>query len=346
MIISAPIFEAYLKCPSKCWFLFLGNNGDANIYSDFVRNKNNTYRAAGLERLMATIQPSECVVKPSAPVNMKTATWLLAVDFVAINEILESRLHAVERMPPDGQGKQVQLIPIRFIFANKLTKSDKLILAFDALVLSEMLRSEVNHGKIIHSVSYSTMKVKTSVLTGEVWKLIGKIRKLVASESPPDLILNRYCAECEYQAQCRQKAIEKDDLSLLASISEKERKKFNSKGIFTVTQLSCTFRPRRRPKRMRDKREKYHHSLKVLATREKKIHIVGSPTIKIEGTPVYLDVEGLPDLDFNYLIGMKIKNGGSVVQHSLWANSQEEEKTIWNEFLAILSTVEYPILIC
>jgi hypothetical protein len=61
-------------------------------------------------------------------------------------------------------------------------------------------------------------------------------------------------------------------------------------GIFT-TQLSYTFRPRRRPKRLRDKREKYHHSLKALAIREKKIPIVSSPELKIEGTPVYLDVE-------------------------------------------------------
>jgi predicted RecB family nuclease len=345
MIIAAPIFEAYLKCPSKCWFLFLGESGDANIYSDFLRNKNNAYREAGLERLMANIKPSECIVRPSVPVHIEAATWLLAIDFAAINETSNSCLHAVERRPADSQGKQFQFIPIRFIFSNKLTKGDKLILAFDALVLSGMLRREVSYGKIIHGISYSTMKVKTSVLMGEVRKLIGKIEKLVAKESPPDLVLNRHCAECEYQVGCRQMAIEKDDLSLLAGMSSKERKKFNSKGIFTVTQLSCTFRPRRRPKRMRDKREKYHHSLKALAIREKKIHIVGSPTIKIQGTPVYLDVEGLPDLNFYYLIGMRIKNGDSVVQHSIWAESQEDEKTIWNEFIEILSTIEEPVLI-
>lgn len=345
MIISAPIFEAYLKCPSKCWFLFLGKKGDANLYSNFIRNQSDAYRTAGIERLRVKIQPSECVVRPSAPLNVKTAKWLLALDFIAINEILESRLHAVERISLGGQSKQDQLIPIRFLFTNKLTKGDKLILAFDAHVLSEMLGREVNHGKIIHSDSYSAVKVKTSLLTGEVLKILGKIEILVASKSPPDLILNRHCAECEYQAQCRQKAIEKDDLSLLAGMSEKERRKFNSKGIFTITQLSYTFRPRRRPKRQRDKREKYHHSLKALAVREKKIHIVGSPAMKIEGTPVYLDVEGLPDLDFYYLIGVRIKKGESIVQHSLWANSQAEEKTIWNEFLKILSTIDNPVLI-
>ena len=61
---------------------------------------------------------------------------------------------------------------------------------------------------------------------------------------------------------------------------------------------------------MRDKREKYHHSLKALVIREKKFHIVSSPELKLEGTPVYLDVEGLPDPDFHYLIGVRIGNGG------------------------------------
>jgi len=32
----APIFEAYLKCPSKYWLLFLGEKGDANIYTAFA----------------------------------------------------------------------------------------------------------------------------------------------------------------------------------------------------------------------------------------------------------------------------------------------------------------------
>lgn len=42
---------------------------------------------------------------------------------------------------------------------------------------------------------------------------------------------------------------------------------------------------------------------------------------------------------------MRIRNGESIVQHSLWADSHEEEKTIWDEFLGILSTIENPVLI-
>lgn len=36
----------------------------------------------------------------------------------------------------------------------------------------------------------------------------------------PDLVLNRHCAECEFQSRCRKLAVEKDDLSLLAGMSD------------------------------------------------------------------------------------------------------------------------------
>ena len=103
-----------------------------------------------------------------------------------------------------------------------------------------------------------------------------------------------------------------------------------------MTQLSYTFRPRRRPKGVRDKREKYHHSLRALAIRQNKIHIVGNPEITIEGTPVYLDVEGLPDRDFYYLIGVRVGDCDPAVQCSLWADSVEDERGVWNEFIGVV----------
>jgi predicted RecB family nuclease len=187
--------------------------------------------------------------------------------------------------------------------------------------------------------------VKVSSLKSEVEKLIDKVGLLISSPSPPDLVLNGHCAECEFQTRCRQRAVEKDDLSLLASMTERERTDFNSKGIFTVIQLSFTFRPRRRPKGLKDKRERHHYALKALAIRENKIHIVGSPEIKIEGAPVYLYVKGLPDRGFYYLFGIRTKAGDSVVQHSLWADGPSDEGRIWREFLSKLTDIENPILI-
>ena len=345
MIITTLLFEAGIECLTKCFLRSLGETGTGNAYADWVRTQAESYRNEGMKALMAGVADDECIIGSPGTENWKTAKWRLAVNLVARAENLESSLHAVERAPSEGRGQPSQFTPIRFVFTNKLNRDDKLLLAFDGLVLSEMLSRKVGLGKIIHGDNHTKLTIKISALAGEVRKLTKKIAAMLSTPTPPDLVLNRHCAECEFQAQCRQKAIEKDDLSLLSRMTEKERKKFNSKGIFTVTQLSHTFRPRRRPKRLSDKREKYHHSLKALAIREKKIHIVDSTELKIEGAPVYLDVEGLPDRDFYYLIGIRVTTAQGVVQHSLWADTANEEKQIWADFLDILSEIENPVLV-
>src|ERR1035438_9854780 len=297
MRITSLLFDAFLKCATKCHLRSLGEIGTGNEYAEWVRSQEESSQREAARALQEAVPETERVVAPPATETLTAAGSGLAVDLVAqtpdksadspvsesqpneeahglgapcSEQLLESRLHAVERVPSEGRGKPAQFVPIRFVFRNKLTKDDRLLLGFDALVLSQVLGRAVSLGKIIHGDDHATLKVKTSALVGEVPKRVEKMAALLSSPSPPDLVLNRHCAECEFQARCRKIAVEKDDLSLLARMSRSERKKFRSKGIFTVTQLSYTFRPRRRPKRMRDKREKYHHSLKALAIREQK----------------------------------------------------------------------------
>ena len=219
------------------------------------------------------------------------------------------------------------------------------MLAFDALQFSAAVGREVSLGKIIHGDSYATLKVRLSSLTAEVRKRTTEVTTLLADNSPPDLVLNRHCGQCEFQARCRKQAMEKDELSLLSGISKKERKKLHGKGIFTVTQLSYTFRPRRRHGKVQGKQEKFHRSLRALAIRENKIHAVDILDPKLDGTPVYLDVEGLPDRDFYYLIGIRVETGHAAVQHSFWADNEDEEKLIWREFLDVLSRIPDPRLV-
>jgi len=348
MGISSDLFAAFLKCPTKCWLRAAGEPASGTAYAEWVKSQNECYHATEIERLLSETPKCEVAVSPP-PEGLKTARWHLAANLAAHVRtspyVLESEVHAVEREPSEGRGRPPQLIPIRFIFTHKVGEDDKLLLAFDAFVLSKVTGRQISLGKIIHGDDHSALKVKTAALFGEVAKCIERIAAQQSSPTPPDLVLNRHCGECEFQTRCRQKAIEADDLSLLSGMSEKERKKHRSKGIFTVTQLSYTFRARRRLKWMRDKGEKYHHSLKALALREKKIHIVGRPELKIEGMPVYLDVEGLPDRDFYYLIGVRIGSGDSAVHHSLWADTAADEGKIWREFLGLLETIEKPVLI-
>ena len=238
MKITPSLFHAHLKCPTKCWLRFTGEPAPGNVYAEWVQRQNESYRVAAIERLQSEVPQEEWAVAP-AQENLKTSKCRLGFDVsVTPSDNLETNVHAIERVPPEGRGKSAQFIPIRYVFTNKLGKDEKLLLAFDALVLSEILGREVSLGKIIYGDNHAMLKVKISALTGGVRKRIERIAESLSSPSPPDLVLNRHCGECEFQIRCRQKAIEKDDLSLLAGMSEKERQKFHNKGIFTVRQLS------------------------------------------------------------------------------------------------------------
>jgi len=343
-LLDPRVLEAYLKCPTKCWLRSAGQQGTDGTFAQCAQAQNESYRATEIRRLLSMTNQNQCVDSPSAE-DLKAGKWWLATSVLAQTPHLESHLHAVGRLPSKTRGKPAHFVAIRFVATNKLSKDAKLLLAFDALALSETLGQEVSLGKIIHGDNHATLNVKTSALALDVRKHIAEIDALLSSPSPPDLVLIQHCTECEFQTQCRQKALETDDLSLLSGMTQKERKKLRDKGLFTVTQLSYTFRPRRRPKHLRDKPEKYQHSLRALAIRQKKIHIVGNPKIVIEGTPVYIDVEGLPDRDFYYLIGVRLGNGNSTVQHSLWADGVEDERKIWTEFIGILSHIRDPVLV-
>jgi len=217
------------------------------------------------------------------------------------------------------------------------------MLAFDALVLWKASGQMPTKGTIIHGLQHTILGLRLDTLIHEVQLLVGKLRALLSESIPPDPVLIKHCSECEFETYCRKRVAEKDDLSLLDSLSVTERAKLNAKGIFTVTQLAYTFRPRRRPKRLASRKEKYHHALKALAIRDHKIHIVGKPELAIKGTPVYLDVEGMPDRDFYYLIGLRIPAGP--LQYSFWADDVSDEEGIWRSLLSVLERIDNPVLI-
>jgi RNase_H superfamily/Transposase IS66 family len=85
--------------------------------------------------------------------------------------------------------------------------------------------------------------------------------------------------------------------------------------------------------------------LQALAIRKNKIHAVDLLAPTLDGTPVYLDVEGVPDSESYYLIGIRVGTGDAGVQYSFWANDPHEEKGIWNDFLGALSKIPSPRLI-
>lgn len=344
-VIDETLFSAYLKCETKFYLKFAGETGSDIEFANCKQRLVRRYKEEGQEQLRHSFRPDELFVGTPSVSAFRKKEYRLIIDCVLQVDGIKSHIHALEKMNTRGSRRSTPYAPVRFIPTGKITKQDKLLLAFDALATSRYLDKEPSLGKIIHGNEHSIKKVRLTELMKLAIAVVDEILRKQPELNPTAVILNKHCAECEFRSQCYERAVEKDDLSLLSGLSEKERAKLHKKGIFTVTQLSYTFRPRRRPKRDVSKPPRYYHSLRALAIREHKTFIAGRPQLDIAGTPVYLDVEGIPDEDFYYLIGFRFMKNGDFKQKSLWANDFADEKIIWYDFLESLSHIDNSKLI-
>ena len=116
--------------------------------------------------------------------------------------------------------------------------------------------------------------------------------------------------------------------------------RYHNKGIFTVMQLSFLFKPRRRRRRAAARPPHFEVEIQALAIRTGKIYIQTRPEIQRSDIEIFMDIEGIPDQQFSYLIGLLIRDHQSITHHSFWADTTAEEESIWRMFVEKVN--EYP----
>ena len=289
VLISDELFDAYLKCKTKAQLTFgqVAADEPSRAISDWQRRLADKYRADCCDYLQSA-DSSRCLVGSPCPEDLRSAKYRLVIQPYITAQGVGSNIQALERGAAQIQKRHSRYTPIRFVPDEKISRYHKLVLAFDAFVLWKASGQMPTNGVIIHGLKHTTLGVKLDAWIHDVEALVGKLRGLLEEGAPPDPVLIKHCSECIFEARCRKRVVEKDDLSLLVGLGTIDRVKLNAKGIFTVTQLAYTFRPRRRPRNQASRREKYHHALKALAIRNRKIHVVGKPELAINGTPFLL----------------------------------------------------------
>ena len=240
MLITDDIFQAFLQCETKAHLKLAGTAGDQRAFPAWEHNRVEAYKQHYHLHMRPDCREDECLVGVALPQDLSHSLWRLVIDCRVQTQALQSHIHILERCTSAGQTQHHPYIPVRLIPREKITPQDKLVLAFDALVLSAATGQAPPFGKIIYGSAYAVAQVKLEAWIPSAQAVLGKITAQQASRTPPPLVLNKHCAECEFQAHCRQRALEKDDLSLLSGMTAKEMKKQHSKGIFSVTQLSYT----------------------------------------------------------------------------------------------------------
>ena len=344
-VITDAVFEALLQCEMKAYLLLEGATGTDPGMADWQRTLAHKFRKSCSERLRLAAPEAQCHDGMPPLDTLEQGFYRVILDpLISISDI-HTQLHALVRMAAGCGAATVSYSPVRFVPHEKLAPSDKLLVAFDALAVSRVTGHIPRVGKIVHGSRYASVTVPLSRLSGKAQSFLTKLAASRGNATPPPLVLNKHCPACQFRSRCRQSALEKDDLSLLPNISEKDRRKLNNKGIFTVAQLSYTFRPRRPSLRKNSRPLRHDPALKALAIRKKQIHVIGTPTFGVPENAVYLDIEGIPDRNFYYLIGLRYKSDCAWVQRSFWADTEADEKQTWASFLHALALLGNPQLV-
>jgi predicted RecB family nuclease len=329
-LITGPIFDAFLKCKLKAHLIAASTGCVEDDLSARQQQLEKAFRHAGIERLRKNIPVNEVFEGTPSLKVLQKCPYRLIINPVITAPGIHTQLHALGRLSECRASRHGLLQPIRFVASAKPTNFDKFMLGFDALALFRFLLIKPETAYIVYGQGYNVRKVQVRELIKKATTIVGEVSESLCGGKEPEVVLNKHCLSCQFRVRCQRIAVEKDDLSLLSNLTPSERQKHNARGVFTVNQLSYTYRTRKN-----SRADRVHEpALKALAIRKQIVHIVGSPKLVIPAIPVYLDVEGVPDIGFYYLIGWRYEYNGAKIHKYAWADTVAEEREVWKSFIS------------
>jgi predicted RecB family nuclease len=339
--ITNEALEAYCYCAQKFYLKLQGARGTKTDY-ELMRDQSRSRTRSNAIRRFAR-GPGSGTVMQLTQTTLQNAPQYI---FDGIYEDQNFALHidGVRKVAHTSDPREYSFHPILFSGSLRTDKQHKTILRAYGYALSTILAKQVLVG-FVWNAHDCTTRVHLGLDRRNFSNWIDRLLAARRSASPPPLFLNDHCSICEFQERCRQQALDEGNLSLLKGMTLNEIAKYNSKGLFTVHQVSYTFRARRKPKRARGVTGPHYFSLQAQALRENKIFIHGSVNFTVGAPRVYFDIEGTPESRVDYLIGALTIDHGKEEFVSFWARRDEEQSQIFAEFLRYLSNLsEYHLL--
>jgi predicted RecB family nuclease len=337
--ITGDILEAYVHCKYKAHLKSQGHRGTKSDYETVHAQVRAEVRDAATKKILAR-HPDEEIprhVHLTHSFLKHGASFLLAVTL----EIDDVSLHfdGLKRVDGESELGAFHYVPILFYEGRKIRNEQRLLLELHGHILARVQGRQPTYGVVWHGKECKGTKVRLTHDTRKAEQAIRELMSQATGETAPKLLLNDHCQVCEFRQQCHAQAVQEDNLSLLLGMEEKQVAAYNRKGFFTVTQLSHTFRYRKPRKRAKEHTFPHYYSLQARTIRTGVVHVHGTPSFPPATTRVYLDVEGVPDRDFYYLIGVLVETDSAVSYHPFWADSDEGQDSLFRDLADFVATL-------
>jgi predicted RecB family nuclease len=333
--ITTDILESYLQCRYKSHLKLVGEQGTPSDYGQLLQGARARVRLMATDKLLSQYGAREILRSLTVTPAVLKRGVPLVLDATVEDEGLAVRFDALQRAPGPSRRGDFHYFPVLFHDADRCSQVQRSLLELHGLILGALQGREPGYGVLMHGLSCEVSRITLRPRDGQARRVLQELRDLQAG-TPPRRILNSHCPLCEFRQRCHAEAMAQDDLSLLRGMSAKEITKYYQRGIFTVTQLSCTFRPRKRRQPLPAKPPLHQAPLQALASRDKKIYVYGTPHLPVCTTRIYVDLEGDPERRFIYLLGMVVQAGEREERYSFWADTPAEECRLYQQFLEVI----------
>jgi len=337
--ITSEIVVGYSQCPRKAFLLLCtSKRGAQHEYMQILEKQQQNAQRNYIDDL----RQENADVQPYSSENLKGNHQYL------VNTTLEAdgfsaRCAVLSKVRTHSAFGHYSYEPTIVVGSHTIKKEHRLEIFFVSYVLELVQEKRPVSGYII-GLEGKSHRVKLENSSKTLIPFLEPLQEWFAEETPepPSLILNKNCPTCQFRDMCREKAVQEDNLSLLDGIStQKAINGYEKKGLFTVKQLSYTFRPRKRKKRTKNPPPAIHKpELQALAIREQKIYLQELPELTRQPVELFLDIEGIPDQQFYYLIGLLVSEKDTTTYHPFWADTPDDEAQIWQQFLEKVN--QYP----
>ena len=336
-MINDEIIESFVNCKYKAYRKLNNEHGIKTEFEILQEEQLSVCKKEFYKRLSEKYGENNLLKGYNFGKNRRVPRTDVIIQPTLCTETYQISFDAIEIHPDKKPNSKKTQIPILISPKEKFSKIEKLSIAIKCVILSKTCGVEYEFGRIMCGSDLKTVKFKIEPFMTEAEKSLTELHKISKGESQPLIFHKSHCKICEFQEACKMELLEKDDLGLLRRMREDDIKRYNSRGIFTVHQLSYTFRRRKISKRIKTRKHPFYFSLQALAIKEQKVYLYNTIDLPNTKTKVFIDMEGNSSGSFIYLIGILIIENGKEKKYSLWADDFDDEREIFNECIRILS---------
>jgi len=330
-MITNEIIESYLNCKYKAILKLSEKQGCYSDYDHFLKNTKFDKKQQFTKNITSKY-PNQILDFEKYSKNK-----INSYPFWLLNPNVKNEKYSIafDYFELAKENNTIVYIPIQISPYNKIIEIEILELFIKSKYFENHLNVKISKGQIIYGIDHKLTTINLVKYSEKGNSLFKEIEEIPTNDENIQIILNNHCQICEFQEECRKIKLEKDDISLLNGISQTEIKSLNKKGVFTITQLSYLFKPKKRKSYNITNRNLW--SLKSLAIREHKTFVITKPIFQNLKTTIYIDFEGLPDENFIYLIGVLIIHDNNEEFKYFWAVDQSDEENLYSNFFDLIN---------